>query len=80
MEYRKHLVDLAHASPEEEVQPGIRGSFYEELIEIPLNGHFEYIYLIASKQMCYVIHRRDVAQGTTNTSTFPLAPSCATRT
>ena len=49
MEYRKHLVDMAHASPDEEVIPGIRASFYEELIEIPLNGHFEYIYLIASR-------------------------------
>lgn len=72
MEYRKHLVDLAHASPEEEVQPGIRGSFYEELIEIPLNGHFEYIYLIASKQMCYVVHRRDVAQGDNEYFNIPI--------
>lgn len=72
MEYRKHLVDLAHASPEEEVQPGIHGSFYEELIEIPLNGHFEYIYLIASKQMCYVVHRRDVAQGDNEYFNIPI--------
>lgn len=63
MEYRKYLADMAAANPAEEVVPGISGSFYEELIELPLNGHFEYIYLIASREMCYVIHRRDAAQG-----------------
>jgi len=72
MEYRKHLTELAKASPVETVQPGITGSFYEELIELPLNGHFEYIYLIASEEMCYVIHRRGIAQGENEFFNIPI--------
>ena len=73
MEYRKHLADMAKANPEEEVQPGIRSSFYEELIELPLNGHLDYIYLMASQEMCYLVHRRDPKQGENEFFNIPVA-------
>ena len=41
IDYRKHLAEMARMGPVEEIQPGIKASFYEELIEIPLNSHFE---------------------------------------
>ena len=69
IEYRKHLAEMARMGPVEEIQTGIKASFYEELIELPLNAHFEYIHLLSSEEMCYVIHRRDPGQGETSFST-----------
>lgn len=63
MEYRKYLSDSADASISEEVHPGITSGFFEELLEIPINGHTEYIYVLSSPEMCYVVHRRDPKVG-----------------
>lgn len=78
-DYRRHLCDMALASPAEEVIPGISSSFYEELIEFPLNGHFEYLYVLASPEMCYVIHRRAYKQGDNEYFNIPVAPSVRSR-
>ena len=63
MDYRKYLSDSADASIPEEVHPGITSGFFEELLEIPINGHTEYIYVLSSPEMCYVVHRRDPKVG-----------------
>ena len=73
MEYRKHMCEMAKIGEKEEVIPGITSSFYEELIEFPLNGHFEYLYVIASPEMCYVIHRRSHRQGDNEYFNIPVA-------
>lgn len=73
IEYRKHLAEMARMGPVEEIQTGIKASFYEELIELPLNAHFEYIHLLASEEMCYVIHRRDPGQGENEFFNLPVA-------
>lgn len=73
-DYREHLYNSALACPEETVQQGIKGRFYEELIELPINAHTEYIYLIASTEMCLVLHRRDPKVGENEYFNIPIHP------
>lgn len=75
MDYREHLYSEASNRPEEVVQDAITGRFYEELIELPINGHTEYIYLISSTEMCVVLHRRDSVLGENEYFNIPVAPN-----
>lgn len=71
-EYRKYLAEAASAGETEIVQEGIDAKFYEELIELPFNGHTEYIYLLSSPEMCYIIHRRDPRYGENEYFNIPI--------
>lgn len=75
MDYREHLYTEASNRPEEVVQDAITGRFYEELIELPINGHTEYIYLISSTEMCVVLHRRDAVLRGNEYFNIPVAPN-----
>lgn len=74
-EYRKHLAESVESSDSECVHDCIYGKFYEELVELPINGHVEYIYLLASTEMCYVIHRRDPKYGENEYFNIPIHES-----
>ena len=74
MDYREHLYQSALNRPEEVVQDVIEGKFYEELLELPINGHTEYIYLIASTEMCLILHRRRPKIGENEYFNIPIHP------
>ena len=78
-DYRKYLMESAKNSPVEVVYSDEFGSigegFYEELIELPLNGHNDYIYVLSSPQMCYVVHKRDVNCGANEYFNIPVGDS-----
>ena len=92
-DYRKHLMGAAMSSPLIETVfsdkfGSISDGFYEELIELPLNGHNDYIHVLSSPQMCYVVHKRDPRCGANEYFNIPVgddlrdaAPlkSCPTR-
>ena len=71
-DYRTYLCDMASKNPEESVIPGISSGFHEELLELHINGHTEYIYVLASTEMCYVIHRRHPKHGENEFFNIPI--------
>lgn len=79
VDYREHLYTEASSRPEETVKGDISGHFYEELIELPINGHTEYIYLISSTEMCLVLHRRDPKYGENEYFNIPVLPQWRVR-
>ena len=79
MDYREHLYQSALNSPEETVMDSIAGNFYEELLELPINGHTEYIYLIASTEMCLILHRRKPKVGENEYFNIPIHPNLRDR-
>lgn len=74
-EYREYLYNTAAQQNTEFVSDCINGKFYEELLELPINGHTDYIYLVASTEMCHILHRRDPKVGENEYFNIPLHPS-----
>ncbi len=72
VEYRAHLCSMANERPFEIVDGMAGGQFYEEMLELPINGRTEYLYLIASPEMCHVIHRRDPRSGLNEYMNIPV--------
>lgn len=57
--YREHLRNkVATDGTAVEYLPGYSANVYEELLMVPLNGHYEYFYLCASEEHCMFIHQR----------------------
>ena len=76
IQYREFLHDSALKGEEVEVLPGgVTATFHEELLELPINGRTEYIHLLSSPEMCYVIHRRDCRAGDNEYFNIPVHPS-----